>query len=76
MIVTKQSYKQNKMKDLKQTKLFVVLDEVTLKTMKGKNNKTAKFASFDTANWAASGKLHLWTVVEVAFQDKFFQHTI
>jgi hypothetical protein len=44
--------------------------------MKGKNNKTAKFTTHDSANWAAAGKLTLWTVIQVAFQDKFIQHTI
>jgi hypothetical protein len=79
----KQLFKQNKMKNLnntfnsrKKTNLFIVLDDVTLNTMKGKNNKTAKFATHDAANWAAAGKLNLWTVIQVAFVDKFIQHTI
>jgi len=64
------------MKDLKKTNLFIVLNDDTLNTMKGKNNKTAKFTSFDGANLAASRKLSLWTVVQVAFTHKFIQHTI
>lgn len=61
---------------MKHTKLFVVLDEATLLTMKGANNRTAKFATEEEANWAAAGKLEMWTVVEVNFKHRFLHHKV
>ena len=61
---------------MKTTKLFVVLNEETLNTMKGFGGKTAKFATEEEANMEAAGKLALWTVVEVHFNHKWIQHTV
>lgn len=64
------------MKELNHTHLFVVLNEETLNTMKGKGGKTAKFKTFEEADWAAAERLNMWTVVEVNFHHKFIHHTV
>ena len=61
---------------MKTTKLFVVLNEETLNTMKGKGGKTAKFATEEEANMSAGGRLNMWTVVEVNFTHRFLHHKI
>lgn len=61
---------------MKETKLYIVLDEETLNTMKGKGNKTAKFKTFEEANNMASEKLEIWTVVEVWFEHSWIFHRI
>jgi len=61
---------------MKHTKLFVVLDEETLNTMKGKNGKTAKFNTEKEADKIAAGKLNMWCVVEVNFTHKFLSHKV
>jgi len=61
---------------MKTTNLFIVLNEETLNTLKGKGNKTAKFATEREADTFASGKLSIWTVVKVHFTDKWVKHTI
>ena len=44
--------------------------------MKGKNNKTAKFETWEDANWAAAGKLETWKVVKVHFHHPFIHHSV
>tara|TARA_R110001632_G_scaffold219435_1_gene348967 strand:- start:563 stop:748 length:186 start_codon:yes stop_codon:yes gene_type:complete len=61
---------------MKNTKLFVVLNEETLNTMKGKRGKTAKFETEEEANMEAGGRLNMWVVVSVHFEHKFLQHTV
>ena len=61
---------------MKNTKLFVVLNEETLNTMKGKSGWTAKFETKEEANMAAAEKLNMWVVVKVAFEHKYLQHRI
>tara|TARA_R110000751_G_scaffold238555_1_gene339372 strand:+ start:651 stop:836 length:186 start_codon:yes stop_codon:yes gene_type:complete len=61
---------------MRTTKLFVVLNEETLNTMKGFGGKTAKFATEEEANLKAAGKLTLWIVVGVHFNHKWVQHTV
>ena len=56
---------QDWLDEAEETKFFIVLDEKTLNTMKGKKNKTAKFSTKEEANWAAAGKLNYWNVIEV-----------
>ena len=46
---------QDWLDEAEETKFFIVLDEKTLNTMKGKKNKTAKFSTKEEANWAAAG---------------------
>ena len=61
---------------MKTTRLFVVLNEETLNTMKGKGGKTAKFKTRKEANEAASEKLALWSTVSVFFNHEFINHTV
>ena len=61
---------------MKHTKLFVVLNEETLNTMKGKCGKTKKFKTEESANWAAARKLNMWRTVEVNFEHKFLHHSV
>jgi len=56
---------------MKNTNLFIVLNEETLNTMKGKGGKTAKFHTKEEANMVAAGKLHMWVVVSVNFNHEF-----
>jgi hypothetical protein len=58
------------------TDLFIVLNEETLNTLKGKGNKTAKFATAMEADDFASTKLNLWCVVKVCFNHPFINHTL
>jgi len=64
------------MESQKETKLFVVLNEETLNTMKGKGGKTAKFNTEEEANTEAGGKLNMWVVVKVHFNHKWIQHKV
>tara|TARA_R100000329_G_scaffold822_1_gene1552 strand:+ start:2354 stop:2539 length:186 start_codon:yes stop_codon:yes gene_type:complete len=61
---------------MKTTKLFIVIDEETLLTAKGKGNKTAKFETEEQANEWASQRLEVWRVFKVHFQHEHIQHTI
>ena len=61
---------------MKTTKLFVVLNEETLNTMKGKGGKTAKFETEQEANNAAAKKLNMWCVVKVHFNHEWLNHTV
>tara|TARA_B110000285_G_scaffold211616_1_gene254453 strand:- start:322 stop:510 length:189 start_codon:yes stop_codon:yes gene_type:complete len=61
---------------MKTTKLFVVLDEETLNTMKGFGGKTAKFETEEEADKVASESLGVWTVVKVHFTHGFIHHTV
>ena len=61
---------------MKTTNLWIVLNEETLNTMKGKKGKTAKFETQAKANEAASEKLNMWIAVNVHFNHKWINHTI
>jgi len=61
---------------MKTTKLFVVLNQETLNTMKGKGGKTARFETEQEANRVASEKLNMWCVVKVHFNHEWLQHTV
>jgi hypothetical protein len=61
---------------MKKTKLFIVIDEATLLTAKGKQNKTAKFRTEKEADEWASQRLEMWSVFKVHFNHKFIKHTI
>jgi hypothetical protein len=61
--------------ELKTTELFIVLDEETLLTMKGKGGKTAKFKTEKEADEAASHKLNMWIAVKVHFEHKWLHHS-
>ena len=61
---------------MKITNLFIVIDEESLNTMKGKDGKTAKFESREGANLAASRKLATWTIVHINFRHSFINHTV
>ena len=65
-----------KIKIMKETNLFIVLNEDTLNTLKGKGNKTAKFETEEEANMFAGGKLEAWTVVKVHFKHRFINHEV
>tara|TARA_R110000803_G_C11820635_1_gene301901 strand:- start:176 stop:364 length:189 start_codon:yes stop_codon:yes gene_type:complete len=60
----------------KNTNLWIVLNEETLNTMKGKGGRTAKFATEKEADTAASKKLNMWVTVHVNFNHKWLNHTI
>ena len=64
------------MKTLNETKLWIVINEETLNTMKGKGGKTAKFKTKEEADWKAAGKLNLWTCIKIHFEHKFINHKI
>tara|TARA_R110000796_G_scaffold110458_1_gene221982 strand:- start:1330 stop:1518 length:189 start_codon:yes stop_codon:yes gene_type:complete len=61
---------------MKETNLFIVLDEDSLNTLKGKDNKTKKFQTEEEANMFAGGRLEVWTVVKVHFQHRFINHEV
>ena len=61
---------------MKTTKLFIILNEETLNTMKGKGGKTAKFETKEEANIEAAGRLNMWVVVKVHFEHKFINHKV
>ena len=59
-----------------ETKLFIVLNEETLNTMKGKGGKTAKFETEKEADRVAAGKLNMWVVVKVHFNHQWLHHEV
>ena len=64
------------MENLKTTNLWIVINEETLNTMKGKGGKTAKFKTEEEANIAAGEKLNMWVAVKIHFNHKFLQHSV
>tara|TARA_R110002167_G_scaffold142468_1_gene331220 strand:- start:186 stop:392 length:207 start_codon:yes stop_codon:yes gene_type:complete len=65
---------ENKMEKLNTTNLWIVLNEETLNTMKGKGGKTAKFGTEAEANDKASEKLNIWIAINVHFKHKWIKH--
>tara|TARA_R110000787_G_scaffold277064_1_gene386179 strand:- start:342 stop:542 length:201 start_codon:yes stop_codon:yes gene_type:complete len=61
---------------MRTTKLFVVLNEETLNTMKGFGGKTAKFETEEEADRVASESLDMWVVVKVHFTHRWLQHKV
>mgnify|MGYP003118027875 CR=1 FL=1 len=57
------------MKTTNKLNTWIVLNEETLNTMKGKGGKTAKFNTKEEANDKASEKLNIWVVVNVNFTN-------
>lgn len=64
------------MKNLKETNIWIVLNEDTLNTMKGKGGKTAKFSTKEDANMVAAGKLNMWVCIHVNFNHEFLNHKL
>tara|TARA_R110000787_G_scaffold70091_1_gene155813 strand:- start:12902 stop:13099 length:198 start_codon:yes stop_codon:yes gene_type:complete len=62
--------------ELQNTDIWIVLDETTLNTMKGKHGKTAKFKTKEEANNKAAQKLDMWVCVHVNFNHRFLNHKI
>ena len=69
--------------DTKETKGFVILNEEDLTIvhqLKEDNNdctfrtEARVFESEEDADNFAMGRLHLWSVLEINFTDKFIQH--
>jgi hypothetical protein len=60
----------------KNTNIWIVLNEETLNTMKGKHGKTAKFKTEKEANQKAASKLEMWVCVNVHFNHRWINHTI
>jgi len=61
---------------MKETKLWIVLDEESLDTLKGKGNKTAKFHTPEEADMFAAERLEVWRVVKVHFRHPFINHEV
>lgn len=61
---------------MKTTDLFIVINDDTLNTMKGKDGKTAKFKTDLDADNEAAGKLESWSVVRINFVHRFISHTV
>ena len=61
---------------MKTTELFIVIDEATLLTAKGKQNKTAKFQTEKEADTWASERLEMWSIAKIHFNHEFLHHTI
>ena len=59
---------------MRNTNLFIVINERTLNTMKGLGGKTAKFKSADQAIEVAIKKLEIFSIHPVKFQHEFIQH--
>jgi|TARA_R110002020_G_scaffold382762_1_gene593450 hypothetical protein len=60
---------------MKDTNIFIVINDRTLNTMKGFGGRTAKFKTKEQADDKAATKLELWTVVPIKFSHPFVQHT-
>jgi len=60
---------------MKNTDIFIVIDERTLNTMKGFGGRTAKFKTKEQADDKAATKLELWSVVPIKFTHSFIHHT-
>ena len=61
---------------MESTKLFIVINEETLETMKSKEGKTLKFKTEEDANKYASSRLEIWVVVSINFKHKFLKHEL
>ena len=61
--------------DLLETELYIVINEETLNTLKGKEGKTAKFTTREQADSFASERLEMWSVSKIHFKHKWINHT-
>ena len=61
--------------DLLETELYIVINEETLNTLKGKEGKTAKFTTREQADSFASERLEIWSVSKIHFKHKWINHT-
>lgn len=61
--------------DLLETELYIVINEETLNTLKGKGGKTAKFTTREQADSFASERLEMWSVSKIHFKHKWIDHT-
>lgn len=57
------------------THLYIVINEETLDTLKGKDGVTAKFTTRKEADSFASQSLELWSIKEIFFKHKWINHT-
>ena len=64
------------MLELRQTNLWIVIDEEFLTVWTNKKGEPRKFKTSSEANDKAKKKLNVWTVVPIRFQHKFIQHEI
>lgn len=58
------------------TNIWIVINEHTLNTMKGKHGRTAKFLTEAEANEKAASKLELWACININFNHKWINHKI
>ena len=61
--------------DLLETELYIVINEETLNTLKGKGGKTAKFTTREQADSFASERLEIWSLSKIHFKHKWINHT-
>lgn len=61
--------------DLLETELYIVINEETLNTLKGKEGRTAKFTTREQADSFASERLEMWSVSKIHFKHKWINHT-
>jgi hypothetical protein len=60
---------------MKTTKLFIVINEVTLKSsIDEETNEVAKFETEKQADEWASERLEMWSVAKIHFNHKFIHH--
>jgi len=64
------------MRDLRETKLWVILNEETLETMKDEKGNVQKFETEMDADLEAAGRLEIWVPVRVHFNHRFIQHKL
>ena len=69
--------KQQTMEKLRTTKLWVVLNERTLRTQIDEStNEVAKFQTEREADEWASNFLEIWTPVKIHFEHKWISHSV
>lgn len=66
---------ERKESQLLTTQLYIVINEETLDTLKGKDGKTAKFTTGKDADSFASERLEIWSVSKIHFKHKWINHT-
>lgn len=61
---------------MRETNLFIVIDEETLETWKDREGNVRKFETESGADFLASTELNSWTVVHIHLVHNFIHHTI
>ena len=59
---------------MRNTNIFVILDEETLEVLKNKHGIARKFRSGKKANEFAAERLEMWAILHLHFNHKFIQH--